>query len=160
MHSTSKKLLYQLDHLVQVCNQPPLEPPTRKHVGCLCCCSGSSNSSSTESAAAGWEMIHSDIIPKQRWLFELSVANQSLLERTNKNLRHNVQKWNYELRNVQFHQIQMNNLSVAISNCQNFKRYILVKLCRSCRTIQHLAPDKCNHLTWLTCVEQLISCRH
>ncbi|KAG8272536.1 hypothetical protein J6590_039245 [Homalodisca vitripennis] len=31
VHSTSKKLLYQLDHLVQVCNQPPLEHPTRKH---------------------------------------------------------------------------------------------------------------------------------
>lgn len=31
VHSTSKKLLYQLDHLVQVCNQPGMEH-TRKHV--------------------------------------------------------------------------------------------------------------------------------
>lgn len=29
VHSTSKKLLYQLDHLVQVCNQPGTD---RKHV--------------------------------------------------------------------------------------------------------------------------------
>lgn len=34
VHSTSKKLLYQLDHLVQVCNQPPQPglPDHRKHV--------------------------------------------------------------------------------------------------------------------------------
>lgn len=34
VHSTSKKLLYQLDHLVQVCNQPPPPgvPDHRKHV--------------------------------------------------------------------------------------------------------------------------------
>lgn len=31
VHSTSKKLLYQLDHLVQICNQPGMDPP-RKHV--------------------------------------------------------------------------------------------------------------------------------
>ncbi|XP_014209362.1 triple functional domain protein, partial [Copidosoma floridanum] len=32
VHSTSKKLLYQLDHLVQVCNQPQgIDYPTRKH---------------------------------------------------------------------------------------------------------------------------------
>ena len=31
VHSTSKKLLYQLDHLVQVCNQPPIVN-TRKNV--------------------------------------------------------------------------------------------------------------------------------
>ncbi|XP_058807994.1 kalirin-like, partial [Phymastichus coffea] len=32
VHSTSKKLLYQLDHLVQVCNQPQgLDHATRKH---------------------------------------------------------------------------------------------------------------------------------
>uniref|UniRef100_A0A0K8SZ08 CRAL-TRIO domain-containing protein n=2 Tax=Lygus hesperus TaxID=30085 RepID=A0A0K8SZ08_LYGHE len=30
VHSTSKKLLYQLDHLVQICNQPGMEH-TRKH---------------------------------------------------------------------------------------------------------------------------------
>ncbi|XP_034255517.1 kalirin isoform X2 [Thrips palmi] len=30
VHSTSKKLLYQLDHLVQICNQPGMDPP-RKH---------------------------------------------------------------------------------------------------------------------------------
>ena len=33
VHSTSKKLLYQLDHLVQICNQPGMEQTTRKHVG-------------------------------------------------------------------------------------------------------------------------------
>lgn len=32
VHSTSKKLLYQLDHLVQVCNQPGTE---RKHVNII-----------------------------------------------------------------------------------------------------------------------------
>lgn len=32
VHSTSKKLLYQLDHLVQVCNQPGSE---KKHVNIL-----------------------------------------------------------------------------------------------------------------------------
>lgn len=33
VHSTSKKLLYQLDHLVQVCNQPQgIDHATRKHV--------------------------------------------------------------------------------------------------------------------------------
>lgn len=34
VHSTSKKLLYQLDHLVRVCNQPPPPgvPDHRKHV--------------------------------------------------------------------------------------------------------------------------------
>lgn len=32
VHSTSKKLLYQLDHLVQICNQPGMEQLTRKHV--------------------------------------------------------------------------------------------------------------------------------
>ena len=31
VHSTSKKLLYQLDHLVQICNQPGMESD-RKHV--------------------------------------------------------------------------------------------------------------------------------
>jgi hypothetical protein len=33
VHSTSKKLLYQLDHLVQICNQPGMEHTARKHVG-------------------------------------------------------------------------------------------------------------------------------
>ncbi|XP_066996303.2 kalirin [Anabrus simplex] len=32
VHSTSKKLLYQLDHLVQICNQPGMEQTSRKHV--------------------------------------------------------------------------------------------------------------------------------
>ncbi|XP_022243783.1 triple functional domain protein-like [Limulus polyphemus] len=31
VHSTSKKLLYQLDHLVQVCHQPKTEGSTHKH---------------------------------------------------------------------------------------------------------------------------------
>ncbi|RZF38922.1 hypothetical protein LSTR_LSTR005169, partial [Laodelphax striatellus] len=31
VHSTSKKLLYQIDHVVQVCNQPMLDQPLRKH---------------------------------------------------------------------------------------------------------------------------------
>nr|CAD7257353.1 unnamed protein product [Timema shepardi] len=31
VHSTSKKLLYQLDHLVQICNQPGMELAARKH---------------------------------------------------------------------------------------------------------------------------------
>ena len=32
VHSTSKKLLYQLDHLVQLTNQSPNESPQKKHV--------------------------------------------------------------------------------------------------------------------------------
>ena len=32
VHSTSKKLLYQLDHLVQLTNQTPNESPQKKHV--------------------------------------------------------------------------------------------------------------------------------
>ncbi|XP_052122184.1 kalirin isoform X6 [Frankliniella occidentalis] len=32
VHSTSKKLLYQLDRLVKICNQPGMDPP-RKHQG-------------------------------------------------------------------------------------------------------------------------------
>nr|CAD7567560.1 unnamed protein product [Timema californicum] len=32
VHSTSKKLLYQLDHLVQICNQPGMELAARKHL--------------------------------------------------------------------------------------------------------------------------------
>lgn len=39
VHSTSKKLLYQLDHLVQICNQPGMEHTTRKHVGKSSCLS-------------------------------------------------------------------------------------------------------------------------
>jgi hypothetical protein len=39
VHSTSKKLLYQLDHLVQICNQPGMEHTTRKHVGKFFCLS-------------------------------------------------------------------------------------------------------------------------
>ncbi|XP_022244114.1 triple functional domain protein-like isoform X1 [Limulus polyphemus] len=31
VHSTSKKLLYQLDHLVQICHQPKVEGSSRKH---------------------------------------------------------------------------------------------------------------------------------
>jgi triple functional domain protein len=31
VHSTSKKLLYQLDHLVQLTNQSPNESPQKKH---------------------------------------------------------------------------------------------------------------------------------
>jgi len=31
VHSTSKKLLYQLDHLVQVCNQSDLTPVADQH---------------------------------------------------------------------------------------------------------------------------------
>jgi len=40
VHSTSKKLLYQLDHLVQICNQPGMEQTTRKHVGISFCLTG------------------------------------------------------------------------------------------------------------------------
>ena len=32
VHSTSKKLLYQLDHLVQLTNAAPNESPQKKHV--------------------------------------------------------------------------------------------------------------------------------
>ncbi|XP_042899532.1 kalirin isoform X2 [Parasteatoda tepidariorum] len=32
VHSTSKKLLYQLDHLVQVCHQPRVDMSSRKHL--------------------------------------------------------------------------------------------------------------------------------
>jgi hypothetical protein len=32
VHSTSKKLLYQLDHLVHVCNQPGMEISAHKLV--------------------------------------------------------------------------------------------------------------------------------
>lgn len=39
VHSTSKKLLYQLDHLVQICNQPGMEHTARKHVGKSFCLS-------------------------------------------------------------------------------------------------------------------------
>lgn len=39
VHSTSKKLLYQLDHLVQICNQPGMEHAARKHVGKSSCLS-------------------------------------------------------------------------------------------------------------------------
>jgi len=37
VHSTSKKLLYQLDHLVQVCNQPTANGSQRKNVSIACC---------------------------------------------------------------------------------------------------------------------------
>lgn len=35
VHSTSKKLLYQLDHLVQLTNAAPNESPQKKHVSIL-----------------------------------------------------------------------------------------------------------------------------
>lgn len=43
VHSTSKKLLYQLDHLVQLTNQTPNESPQKKHVSiCYMICRNNS----------------------------------------------------------------------------------------------------------------------
>ena len=43
VHSTSKKLLYQLDHLVQLTNQTPNESPQKKHVSiCYTICRNNS----------------------------------------------------------------------------------------------------------------------
>lgn len=51
VHSTSKKLLYQLDHLVQICNQPGMEQTTRKHVG------------KSFSLTAMWRPLHLELSP-------------------------------------------------------------------------------------------------
>ncbi|KDR16954.1 Triple functional domain protein, partial [Zootermopsis nevadensis] len=59
VHSTSKKLLYQLDHLVQICNQPGMEHTARKHVGkSFCRQTGNPAADYSEGASHVLAVIH------------------------------------------------------------------------------------------------------